>query len=153
MAGSRSTTGHYRWQVSETNDRVRRTTEWDGRQSETDNRVTKLYIQASHHQNITVIYIVQNLFAKTKEQQTITLNSHCIVFFFLRTKETPNTSPISQANVSRSAKMRAGKLLKHDIKTSWLHVWVCACVLGFLYNLHLRTHMVWMFSFVIAFPL
>ena len=48
---------------------------------ETDQRVTKLFTKDSHHQNISVIYIVQNLFGKNKEQRTISLNSHYLVIF------------------------------------------------------------------------
>ena len=48
---------------------------------ETDERVTRLFTKGSHHQNISVMYIVQNLFAKTKEQRTISLNSHYLVIF------------------------------------------------------------------------
>ena len=48
---------------------------------ETDDRVTKLFIKASHHRNLSVMYIVQNLFGQNKEQRTISLNSHYLVVF------------------------------------------------------------------------
>lgn len=53
----------------------------DDLMSETDNRVTKLFTKGSHHRNISVMYIVQNLFGKNKEQRTISLNSHYMVVF------------------------------------------------------------------------
>lgn len=53
----------------------------DDLMSETDDRVTKLFTKGSHHRNISVMYIVQNLFGKNKEQRTISLNSHYIVLF------------------------------------------------------------------------
>ena len=49
--------------------------------SETDDRVTKLFTKGSHHRNISVMYIVQNLFGKNKEQRTSSLNSHYLVVF------------------------------------------------------------------------
>ena len=36
--------------------------------SETDDRVTKLFTNGSHHRNLSFMYIVQNLFGKNKEQ-------------------------------------------------------------------------------------
>jgi hypothetical protein len=53
----------------------------DDLMSETDDRVTKLFTKGSHHKNISVMYIVQNLFGKNKEQRTISLNSHYLVVF------------------------------------------------------------------------
>lgn len=53
----------------------------DDLMSETDDRVTKLFTKGSHHRNISVVYIVQNLFGKNKEQRTISLNSHYLVVF------------------------------------------------------------------------
>lgn len=53
----------------------------DDLMSETDDRVTKLFTKGSHHKNLSVLYIVQNLFSKNKEQRTISLNSHYLVVF------------------------------------------------------------------------
>ena len=53
----------------------------DDLMSETDDRVTKLFTKGSHHRNISVMYIIQNLFGKNKEQRTISLNSHYLVIF------------------------------------------------------------------------
>ena len=49
--------------------------------SEADDRVTKLFTKECHHRNISVMFIVQNLFGKKKEQRTISLNSHYLVVF------------------------------------------------------------------------
>ena len=49
--------------------------------TETDERVTNLFTQKSHHCNTSVIYLVQNLFPKNKESRTISLNSQYIVVF------------------------------------------------------------------------
>ena len=43
-----------------------------GKLGETSNLITK----GSHHRNITVVYIVQNVFDKGKVHRTISLNSH-----------------------------------------------------------------------------
>ena len=53
----------------------------DDLMSEADQRVTKLFTKGSHHRNISVVFIVQNLFGKNKELRTISLNSHYIVVF------------------------------------------------------------------------
>ena len=44
---------------------------------ETDQRVASLYTKKSHHRNISVMYIVQNLF----HHRTISLNAHYMVLF------------------------------------------------------------------------
>jgi hypothetical protein len=46
-----------------------------------DKRVTNLFVRGSHHRNLSVIYIVQNLFYHGKESRTLSLNSHYIVLF------------------------------------------------------------------------
>lgn len=43
--------------------------------------ITDLFVKGSHHKNLSVILIVQNLFSKGKEFRTISLNSHYIVLF------------------------------------------------------------------------
>ena len=53
----------------------------DDLMQEIDDRVTRLFTKGSHHRNISVILIVQNLFGKNKEQRTISLNSHYLVVF------------------------------------------------------------------------
>ena len=48
---------------------------------ETKENVTKIFTKVCHHQNMSAIYIVQNLFYKGKEQRTISLNSNYLVIF------------------------------------------------------------------------
>jgi hypothetical protein len=43
--------------------------------------LAKFFTQGSHHRNLTVIYIVQNLFRQGGAMRTISLNSHYIVLF------------------------------------------------------------------------
>ena len=49
--------------------------------SEADESLTDLFTKGSHHKNISVIHIVQNLFGKNKQQRTLSLNSHYLVIF------------------------------------------------------------------------
>ena len=53
----------------------------DDLMNETDDRITRLFTKVSHHRDMSVIHIVQNLFNKNKEQRTISLNSHYVVLF------------------------------------------------------------------------
>ena len=47
--------------------------------STNDDNVKELFIKGSHHKNISIIYIVQNIFNRDKNQRTISLNAHYIV--------------------------------------------------------------------------
>ena len=53
----------------------------DDLMAETDSRVTQLFTKGSHHRDMSVIQIVQNIFGKNKEQRTISLNAHYIIIF------------------------------------------------------------------------
>ena len=53
----------------------------DDLMSEADKSLTDLFTKGSHHKNISVIHIVQNLFGKNKQQRTLSLNSHYLVIF------------------------------------------------------------------------
>ena len=46
-----------------------------------DTRIANLFTRGSHHRNLSVIYIVQNLFYQGKGSQSISLNSHYLVLF------------------------------------------------------------------------
>ena len=43
--------------------------------------IAKFFTQGSHHRNLTVVYIVQNLFNKDRVMRTVSLNSHYIFLF------------------------------------------------------------------------
>jgi energy-coupling factor transporter ATP-binding protein EcfA2 len=43
--------------------------------------LTKFFTQGSHHRNLTIIYIVQNLFNQDRSMRTVNLNSHYQVLF------------------------------------------------------------------------
>ena len=46
-----------------------------------DKRIENLFTRGSHHRNLSVIYIVQNLFYQEKDSRSITLNSHYLILF------------------------------------------------------------------------
>jgi len=73
------------------NDGLPDITQFDGRQplllilddlmDATNESVSAIFTKISHHRNISVIYVTQNLFCKNKHARTISLNSHYIVLF------------------------------------------------------------------------
>ena len=50
-------------------------------QSSKDKRIADLFTKGSHHRNLSIIYIVQNIFHQGKETRNISLNAHYIVLF------------------------------------------------------------------------
>ena len=46
-----------------------------------DKRIVDLFTRGSHHRNLSVIYIVQNLFYQEKDSRSISLNSHYLILF------------------------------------------------------------------------
>ena len=44
-------------------------------------QLEKYFVQGSHHKNLTIIFIVQNIFEKGKVMRTSNLNSHYIVIY------------------------------------------------------------------------
>jgi hypothetical protein len=50
-------------------------------QSGKDKRIADLFTKGSHHRNLSIIYIVQNIFHQGKEMRNISLNAHYIVLF------------------------------------------------------------------------
>jgi hypothetical protein len=53
----------------------------DDLMDETDQSVASLFTKKSHHKNISVMYIVQNLFHRGKHHRTISHNAHYMVLF------------------------------------------------------------------------
>jgi hypothetical protein len=50
-------------------------------QSGKDKRISDLFTKGSHHRNLSIIYIVQNIFHQGKEMRNISLNAHYILLF------------------------------------------------------------------------
>jgi len=46
-----------------------------------DNQIVNLFTRGSHHRNLSVVYIVQNLFYQGKGSRSISLNSHYLALF------------------------------------------------------------------------
>ena len=53
----------------------------DDLMEEKDERLTNLFTKVSHHRNISVIYIMQNIFEQHKDSRTISLNAQCMIAF------------------------------------------------------------------------
>jgi len=75
----------------------------DDLMAETDGRVTKLFTKASHHRDVSVVYLVQNLFSKNKEHRTISLNAQYLVLF---------KNPRDASQITHLAK----QMYPHDVK-------------------------------------
>jgi len=48
---------------------------------ETDDRVSKIFTRVSHHKDLSVVYLTQNLFYGSKQNRTMSLNTHYMVLF------------------------------------------------------------------------
>ena len=53
----------------------------DALMTSTDDRVVDIFTKISHHRNLSVVYLTQNLFYKNKQTRTLRLNSHYILLF------------------------------------------------------------------------
>jgi len=53
----------------------------DDMMNESGTDVSKIFTKGSHHRNISVFFITQNLFYKSKDSRTMSLNAHYIVAF------------------------------------------------------------------------
>jgi len=53
----------------------------DDLMQETDETVASFFTKGSHHRNVSVVYLAQNLFPKNKFARTISLNAHYMVLF------------------------------------------------------------------------
>jgi len=90
----------------------------DDLMNETNQNVTDLFTKGSHHRNLSVAYIVQNLFNNGKHR-TISLNSHYIVVF---------KNPRHASQIVHLAKQAyPPKLFKKHLKTQHLLLSVICC--------------------------
>ena len=48
---------------------------------ETNEIISKLFTRVSHHKNVSVVYLTQNLFNNNKHNRTISLNAHYMILF------------------------------------------------------------------------
>jgi len=62
---------------------------------ETNETIANMFTKGSHHINVSIVFLAQNLFRKNKFARTMSLNAHCMVLF-------KNTRDLSQfANLAR----------------------------------------------------
>ena len=66
-----------------------------------DQRIVNLFTRGSRHHNLSVIYIVQNVFHQGKASRSISLNSHYLVLFNNPRDKLQLSFDLSQTNVSR----------------------------------------------------
>ena len=50
-------------------------------EAHSDQRMTKLFSVGSHHRNLSIIFIIHNLFHYGREMRTLSLNSHYLILF------------------------------------------------------------------------
>jgi len=53
----------------------------DDLMGETNDSVSNIFTKVPHHRNVSVLYLSQNLFYKSKQNRTMSLNAHYIVLF------------------------------------------------------------------------
>ena len=53
----------------------------DDLMAEADDSIANVFTKISHHRNVSVIFLTQNLFHKNKHMRTISLNAHYLVLF------------------------------------------------------------------------
>ena len=53
----------------------------DDLMTETNKSVSNLFTKGSHHRNLSVLHLVQNVFDKNKHTRTISLNAHYLIIF------------------------------------------------------------------------
>lgn len=61
-----------------------------------DSRLADLFTRYSHHRNISVFFVIQNLFLQSKSMRTVTLNSHYLLLLSSRRDRSQITRLASQ---------------------------------------------------------
>lgn len=54
---------------------------FDDLMHETDGRIARLFTKGSHHKNLSIILVLQNLFERGKDLRTISLNAQYVILF------------------------------------------------------------------------
>ena len=86
-----------------------------------DKRIVNLFTRGSHHRNLSVIYIVQNLFHQGKGSRSISLNSHYLVLFQESTRQIAHLDS-GETNAPRAIGFRFKSVRRGCKKTFWLSV-------------------------------
>jgi hypothetical protein len=67
--------------VSEFDGRTKTLLILDDLMSEANDAVSNIFTKISHHRNVSVIFLSQNLFYQSKHNRTLSLNSHYLILF------------------------------------------------------------------------
>ena len=59
---------------------------------EANEKVAQIFTKGSHHKNISVLFLTQNIFHSSKHSRTINLNSHYLVLFKILATYTRNSN-------------------------------------------------------------
>ena len=74
----------------------------DDLMSEWNEEISKLFTKYSHHRNISVVYLSQNLFSKNKHARVISLNTHYLVLM-RNTRDATQISTLSRQMFPKNA--------------------------------------------------
>ena len=76
---------------------------------EVNDKVAQIFTKGSHHKNISVLFLTQNIFHSSKHNRTMNLNSHYIVLF-------KNPRDIGQVGILGRQMFPKGKFLEEAFK-------------------------------------
>jgi hypothetical protein len=68
-----------------------------------DTLISKIFTKGSHHLNLTIVYLLQNLFVQGKEARNISLNAHYI-FLFKNPRENSQVGYLARQMYPRNSK-------------------------------------------------
>ena len=96
----------------------------DDLMDETDQRVASLFTKKSHHKNISIMYIVQNLFHRGKHHRTISRNAHYMVLFKNLT-DVSQIMALAHQMYPRRTQFSWKPLpeLRPDLTATWWSIW------------------------------
>jgi len=84
----------------------------------TDDAVVNLFTKGSHHKNVSVLYLTQNLFHKNRHKRTISLNSHYMVLF-KNPRDSGRFSILARLRIQvcrRSVQRRRGETVRLSVR-------------------------------------
>jgi len=70
-----------------------------------DESVANFFTKGSHHRNVSVVFLAQNLFPKNKFARTISLNAHYIILF-KNPRDATQFANLARQNVSQDLAVR-----------------------------------------------
>ena len=76
---------------------------------EANEKVSQIFTKGSHHKNISVLFLTQNIFHSSKHNRTMNLNSHYIVLF-------KNPRDVGQVSILGRQMFPKGKFLEEAFK-------------------------------------